>query len=234
MTGLASALGALGEAEFPAAFNDFCHRAIGCDLCVVYAVKDGVPVQSILLAGGLDGSAVMARVERYMRQAWRDDPCRTALSMSSNATAQLTPKLVRARAYRRFFYDALDIGDRLALSTVAGIGHYHINLYRRGTTFADGARDWLRGQASVLSALVDRHRALRRADPFAVARQTMSLRGLSPREIDVCLMILDDVPELYIADQLDLSPHTVVTYRRRAYFKLGVASRAGLRRLVAR
>jgi len=62
----------------------------------------------------------------------------------------------------------------------------------------------------------------------------MIVRGLSPREIDVCLMILDDVPELYIADQLDLSLHSVVTYRRRAYLKLGVASRAALRRLVTR
>ena len=60
------------------------------------------------------------------------------------------------------------------------------------------------------------------------------MSGLSPREIDVRLMILDDVPELYIADQLDLSLHTVVTYRRRAYLKLGVASRAALRRRVAR
>ena len=234
MTALATALSALGEADFPAAFSDFCRAATGADLCVVYAVEDGVPVDNVLRGGALAGPAVTPRVERYLREAWRADPCRSALSMSADAVARLSPRRMLARAYRRYFYDGLDIGERLALSTVAGGERYHINLYRRGESFAEGARDWLGEQAPVLGALIDRHRRLRRADPFAIARETMILRGLSPREIDVCLMILDDVPELYIADQLDLSLHTVVTYRRRAYLKLGVTSRAGLRRRVAR
>lgn len=234
MSSLANALNALGEAGFHAAFSDLCHQATGADLCVVYAVEHGVPVDSVLRAGTLAGPAVTSRVERYVREAWRADPCRAALSGPTDAIVGLSPRRMRARAYRRFFYDDLDIGERLALSTVAGNARYHVNLYRRRETFTDGARDWLRDQASILGALVDRHRVLRRADPFAIARETMRLRGLSPREIDVCLMILDDVPELYIADQLDLSPHSVVTYRRRAYLKLGIASRTQLRRLVTR
>lgn len=234
MSPLASALTALGEANFPAAFSDLCHRATGADLCVVYAVEDGVPVDNVLRGGTLAGPAVTPRVERYLREAWRTDPCRAALATSSGALVRLSPKSMRARAYRRFFYDDLGIGDRLALSTVAGGSRYHVNLYRRGATFNEGARDWLRDQGSILGALVDRHHVLHRADPFVIARETMTQRRLSPREIDVCLMILDDVPELYIADQLDLSPHSVVTYRRRAYLKLGVTSRAALRRLVAR
>jgi DNA-binding CsgD family transcriptional regulator len=234
MTALATALSALGEADFPAAFSDFCRSATGADLCVVYAVEDGVPVDNVLRGGGLAGPAVTPRVERYLREAWRDDPCRGALCTASGIVARLSPGHMRSRAYRRFFYDGLEIGDRLALSTVAGSERYYINLYRRGETFAEGARGWLGDQAPVLGALVDRHRALRRIDPFAIARETMNARGLSPREIDICLMILDDVPELFIADQLDLSLHTVVTYRRRAYLKLGVASRAALRRRVAR
>jgi len=234
MTALANALNALGEANFPASFSAFCHTATGADLCVAYAVDDGAPIDSVLRGGALAGPAITPRIERYLRDAWRDDPCRGALGASASTVVRLSPRRMRARAYRRFFYDGLDIGDRLALSTVAGNVRYHINLYRRSETFADGAQDWLREQATVLGALIDRHRTLRRIDPFTVARETMTARGLSAREIDVCLMILDDVPELYIADQLDLSPHSVVTYRRRAYLKLGVASRAALRRRVAR
>jgi DNA-binding CsgD family transcriptional regulator len=234
MTALATALGALGEAGFPAAFSDFCRTATGADLCVIYAVDGGVPVDNVLRGGVLAGPAVTPRIERYLREAWRDDPCRGVLGGSSDSVTRLSPRSLRQRAYRRFFYDGLDIGDRLALSTMAGTGRYHINLYRRGEPFAEAARGWLGDQAPILGVLVDRHYALRRADPFAIARETMALRGLSPREIDICLMILDDVPELYIADQLDLSLHTVVTYRRRAYLKLGVASRAALRRRVTR
>ncbi|MGE0421463.1 MAG: hypothetical protein AB7O88_04325 [Reyranellaceae bacterium] len=47
MTALATALSALGEAGFPAAFSDFCRAATGADLCVVYAVDDGVPLDSV-------------------------------------------------------------------------------------------------------------------------------------------------------------------------------------------
>jgi DNA-binding CsgD family transcriptional regulator len=234
MTALASTLNALGEAAFPAAFSAFCHAATGADLCVVYTVEAGAPTDNLLRGGALAGPVVTPRIEHYLCEAWRADPCRSALSAPTDAITRLSPERMRARAYRRFFYDDLGIGDRLALSTVAGSARYHVNLYRRGESFADGARDWLREQAPILGALVHRHRTLRRVDPFAVARDAMLVRGLSPREIDVCLMILDDVPELYIADQLDLSPHSVVTYRRRAYLKLGVASRAGLRRLVTR
>jgi DNA-binding CsgD family transcriptional regulator len=234
MTALATALNALGEADFATVFGDFCRAATGADLCVVYAVEDGVPVDNVLRGGALAGPAVTPRVERYLREAWRDDPCRIALRSASGTVTRLSPGHMRSQAYRRFFYDGLDIGERLALSTVAGRDRYYINLYRCGEAFAESARGWLGDQAPVLAALVDRHRALRRIDPFAIAREIMNARGLSPREIDVCLMILDDVPELYIADQLDLSQHTVVTYRRRAYLKLGVTSRAALRRRVAR
>jgi DNA-binding CsgD family transcriptional regulator len=234
MTALASTLNALGEATFPAAFSAFCHVATSADLCVVYTVDAGAPTDSLLHGGPLAGPAVTPRIERYLGEAWRADPCRSALSAPADTVTRLWPRRMRARAYRRFFYDELGIGDRLALSAVAGNARYHVNLYRRSESFADSARDWLREQAPILGALVHRHRTLRRADSFTVARETMIVRGLSPREIDVCLMILDDVPELYIADQLDLSPHSVVTYRRRAYLKLGVASRAALRRLVTR
>lgn len=234
MSALATTLNALGEAAFPGAFSDYCCAATGADLCVVYAVENGVPVDIVLSAGALAGPDVTPRVERYLRDAWRADPCGTALRASPGIVARLSPRRVRARAYRRFFYDDLGIGDRLALSTVAGAGCYHINLYRSGESFADGARGWLHEQSPTLGALVDRHRTLRRADPFAIARETMIMRGLSPREIGVFLMILDDVPELYIADRLDLSPHSVMTYHRRAYLKLGVASRAQLHRLVTR
>ncbi len=54
------------------------------------------------------------------------------------------------------------------------------------------------------------------------------LSVLSNRERDVCLGIIGGKKAEVIAGELGVSPATVVTYRKRAYEKLGVASRAGL------
>lgn len=54
------------------------------------------------------------------------------------------------------------------------------------------------------------------------------LAALSERERQVCLGVLDGKKTELIAGDLDLSPATIVTYRRRAYEKLGISSRGSL------
>ncbi|GAB2185515.1 helix-turn-helix transcriptional regulator [Roseibium sp. LAB1] len=54
------------------------------------------------------------------------------------------------------------------------------------------------------------------------------LAALSDRERSVCLGILSGRKAEAIAADLDVAPSTVITYRKRAYAKLGVTSRAGL------
>lgn len=54
------------------------------------------------------------------------------------------------------------------------------------------------------------------------------LAALSERERQVCLGVLDGKKTEMIAGELGLSPATIVTYRRRAYEKLGISSRGGL------
>lgn len=54
------------------------------------------------------------------------------------------------------------------------------------------------------------------------------LSALSERERQVCLGVLDGKKTELIASDLDLSPATIVTYRRRAYEKLGISSRGSL------
>ena len=55
----------------------------------------------------------------------------------------------------------------------------------------------------------------------AVARE---LR-LSARERQIMKRLFDDVPEVVIADELGISPHTVHTHLERLYHKIGVGSR---------
>ena len=49
--------------------------------------------------------------------------------------------------------------------------------------------------------------------------------GLSERERQIVRRMFDDLKECAIADDLDISPHTVHTHLERLYHKLGVGSR---------
>jgi two-component system invasion response regulator UvrY len=58
--------------------------------------------------------------------------------------------------------------------------------------------------------------------------------SLSPRELQVMLMLTQGTKVQEISDKLCLSPKTVSTYRHRLYDKLGVSSDVALTRLAMR
>jgi DNA-binding CsgD family transcriptional regulator len=51
---------------------------------------------------------------------------------------------------------------------------------------------------------------------------------LSPRELEIAMLVFDDLKELAIARELGISHHTVHTHLERLFKKLRVASRTGL------
>lgn len=55
-----------------------------------------------------------------------------------------------------------------------------------------------------------------------------TLLNLSPREMEVSLLVLRGCSEAKVASMLSCSPHTVHTHLRRAYLKLGVSKRSAL------
>ena len=52
--------------------------------------------------------------------------------------------------------------------------------------------------------------------------------SLSPRELEICVLIAKGYPNKTIAGILDIRPCTVATYLRRIYAKLGVRCRAAM------
>ena len=60
------------------------------------------------------------------------------------------------------------------------------------------------------------------------------LVGLTPREAEVALLVVDGLADREIAERLHISHHTVSQYVKRIYRKLSVDSRVGLTRLALR
>ncbi|MCB2263904.1 MAG: response regulator [Candidatus Thiosymbion ectosymbiont of Robbea hypermnestra] len=63
---------------------------------------------------------------------------------------------------------------------------------------------------------------------------TTPFEELSPRELEVAMMVLDGQRTGEISNRLSLSPKTISTYRQRIYGKLQVSTDVGLTRLALR
>lgn len=160
-----------------------------------------------------------ALAERYLDGWHRKDPLRPALR-------RLAPgqrRVVRVEAahagmgaeYRAIFFDQPGLGAKTSV-LVAGASRLIVNLY-------EGAASVDPDLADLIAALIARH-----IEAAGAPAHPPALSGLSARERAVCLGILAGQKTETIAGALDLSADTVITYRRRAYHKLGIASRGAL------
>ena len=92
--------------------------------------------------------------------------------------------------------------------------------------------------ADAMFALLAKHDAQRfAADRNSEAgvltgRLRQVMPQLTPRELDICLGIMQGKSSEAIALALGISVNTVLTYRKRAYARLGITSHIELMRLV--
>jgi DNA-binding NarL/FixJ family response regulator len=76
-----------------------------------------------------------------------------------------------------------------------------------------------------LKAILHRGRSILPPDAWEVIANSLRISG---RELQIIQEIFDDRKELAIADELEISIHTVHTHLERLYRKLGVSSRVTL------
>ena len=138
--------------------------------------------------------------------------------------------------YRAQCYECIGIGDRVSILVRVGRSQsLAVNLYRDQTAgnFSDAEVDYLVALAPLIASCASRHYAadIDGESSFRGA-VTDELADLCPqltlREREVVQRILDGATAERIADDLHIRPTTVITYRARAYEKLGVSTRREL------
>ena len=139
-------------------------------------------------------------------------------------------------AYRAQCYECIGIVDRVSVLIRVGRSQsLAVNLYRDQSAgpYSDADIEAVIGLAPLISNCAARHYALD-TDGETSYRGTVT-DGLSERyphltlrEREVVQRILDGVTTERIADDLHIRPSTVMTYRARAYEKMGVTSRREL------
>lgn len=155
----------------------------------------------------------------------------TRAGMESHLVSRRTATDIGDAEYRDLCYKRPGVIDRLMMTAKDSCRTLHLCAYRRKSSdyFSDGDLDAAAVLAPIALAASLRHLGSSRGrapllDLFDSTDETL----LSNRERQVANMVAEGATSRDIATELGISSHTVLTYRKRIYEKLGVGSQREL------
>lgn len=194
---------------------------------------------SFITAASIDGVSLPESLQQlYATHYYRFDPNGDYLHAEKLST---TPWIRRLKVteiehpdYRRLWYERMGIIDRLSILAYQDRGLYCLNCYRISEPFSDRESALLERAAPLLMSVAIKQTRLsgalakfqsRDAQMRELGSRLQNLcPGLTPREQEVTTRILLGMTSEGIALDLDIKTQSVLTYRKRAYAKLGICS----------
>lgn len=246
MDGFEQAVLHLGRPAFPDALMAHLRRVAAVDHCMVFAFANDRDAQCLLTAGDIAigddlGSA-------YAGHFHACDPNKEVIfQQPCDSNAVLMPFVARRmyrRDYRKLFFDDSGIVDKFATALWHEGVCIYANFYRleAGGRYSEQQVAALNRASPKVVAAITRHcqlileaRSRHRSDGAGLLAQAFArppLDALTSRERDVCMNILQGLSSEAIAGKLGISLNSVLTYRRRAYQRLGITSQSELFSLV--
>ncbi len=247
VSGYAKTIGALGQPGFAETFLACVADDVAVDLCSAFALdRSGAP--SFLFAAARipeNSRFAQAASTVYAQGYWRADPAMAGLPRGSGCRAA---GLVCQRwdtiplgEYRTVCYENPGVVERVWIRGNGDAGLTLVGLYRTRVQgyFSPDELGRLARTADLLTAIAAKHGSLTRhtqpprlaPDRTAVAQHLARLDPrLSLRETAVCAALLCGQSAKETATSLGIEPSSVVTYRKRAFLKLGVSSQFELAR----
>lgn len=239
---LAEAVAAIATERFPDGFLGVLRAVAGTDLCSAFAIgADGAP-RYLFSAGrhpeipDFAESASLA----YARNHWQRDRATQRALTQAAGPVQIVRQAwngITDPDYRRACYERGGIVERLTLYA-GGRRPVFASAYRtRASGHSSPAEvEALGALAGLLIAMVNRHLDLAgraseaRPEPLPdlVRRLLDGGHALSEREAAVAAALHLGRTQREISDASGIALSSVITYRRRAYRKLGITDRHGL------
>ena len=224
---LRNCIATIGEEGFFDAYFRLLHGIALVDQCMIFRYGDGV-VRCLLSRNF--GSVVKGNsaAQKYLSEGFRDDPLLAHIDqLKENEAATLWGKECRedmAPAYRKAFFDKVGLLDKTAVLLRQGGDAYCVNFYRKtGCITFDMPGEPDKHFWTILAQICLTHLRL-----TAVADGLGPLAILSEKERQICSGILQGRKTEQIAADCGIAHSTAITYRRRAYAKLGISSRTAL------
>ena len=229
------ALLAIGRDSFPQALIGALRRVGDVGHCMVFSFAGPRSAACLLDVGNIPTGRDLGIA--YSEHFHRADPNRDAVFEGQAQSAPIVlPTFARrmySDGYRKIFFDDSDIVDKFATAIWTGHTCFYVNFYRI-TAQGRFSRDQvarLTAVAPAVSAAVARHfqnDAAPDSDPMDRLKTLFDTAApfavLTGREKQVCLRILSGLSSEAIAAELGIGLHSALTYRKRAYDKLGISS----------
>lgn len=224
---------AIGHSAFPQVLIGALRRAANVGHCMVFSFSGERSANCLLDAGNIPTGRDLGMA--YSGHFHLSDPNRDAIfAGQTDAATVLLPTFARrmySDSYRKFFFEKSDIVDKCATAIWVEDTCFYVNFYRITSQgrFSREEVQRLMAVAPAVSAAVARHFQQEAAgDPAqrlkALFANAAAFAALTGREKDVCLRILSGLSSEAIAAELGISPHSALTYRKRAYEKLGIST----------
>lgn len=238
---IAACIEALGSGRFYPRFFQLMEAIARIDQYMVFGFSDDRGQARCYLAHNVADPELGVRLAaQYVDGNYRKDELlsRLADELLSRPSRPACELLLRGRlspVYRRRFFNVPDLNEKFAIvAREEESGRiFYINFYRAGRDggFSQPEIERLGQQVPLISALLIRH--FREEGRAGDERRLLSA-SLSEREAQICEMILQGHTAKTIGRRLSLSENSVVTYRKRAYRKLGISRKSELIELLHR
>lgn len=229
-------LSATGTAALPVTLFEAFDRLMPVREIYGFELRRGRAPSPILSLGR--GSGAAGRVEAYSRRYYGGDPLGVAMRRSRAGFAlqlhRIDPNDIADSDYRHECYEQPRFGEKICLVMERGESWLVLSLFRPVVreALSRETRGRLHELASLTLPMLAKHQALTAGgtgigDSF-VSRIEVRLAaihpGLTTREREVCARTLGGMTAEAIALDLGIGQSSVLTYRRRAYQRLGISA----------
>lgn len=228
-----SMIEAVGAEDFASRLLDATKAMLPASHCTVFALQSSGRVDAVSSASAIGEVATLTAIE-YMRLGFdrKDLNMLWLAKRKPRASRQfwLSHQFeheVADEAYRLLCYGSTGIRERLSLLSVfpdgyrVAISFYRNHAYR---DYGDRDVDWLAAQGALVGATVMRHVQIVRRP----GRQDLHLRNLMAslpaRERELMAHVVDGCTTKEAARRMEVSVTTALTYRYRAFQRLGIRS----------
>lgn len=232
----------IGRSEFSAELFRLAHEAMSCRHVTAFALEGGRPPRVVLAENTGETRVAFSLAQKYVTRYWRLDPADRVFSQGGAKhefwSVRSSASDITDSIYRDHCYGSVGLDHRLSIAHQHREQIYRLNFYcARGRAFDDDAASGILGSAELLMALIRRHDAESKLLPD-LASETFAERlgalapGLRGRELEVTALIASGFSSRDIALEIGISINTVLTYRKRAYARLGISTQNDLMQLL--
>jgi DNA-binding CsgD family transcriptional regulator len=242
---IAPAVLAIGRPSFRQALIDTLRRVADVGHCMVFSFAGERSARCLLDVGNIPiGSDLGLAYSEHFHLA--DPNWEVMLGRRTDAAPVVLPAFaprMYSDNYRKIFFTDSGIVDKFATAVWVDDTCFYVNFYRIASQgrFSRNQIEHLARTAPAISAAVARHfqeecparfGSLRRLETVFATREPLA--SLTAREQQVSLRILSGFSSEAISADLGIGLQSTLTYRKRAYDKLGISSQNELFGIVLR